>query len=63
MDSSADEQNKEKSNDSKDNTGVAVQIHSTFTCEQVGCDEEGDTERRVYKHHDGGKDKACSEND
>ncbi|WP_157765421.1 hypothetical protein [Serratia sp. BW106] len=61
MDSSENEQNSEKTNDSKDDTGVAVQIHSTFPREQVGGDEEGDTERRVNKHHDGGKDKAYSE--
>lgn len=61
MDSREDEQNNEKTNDSEDDAGIAVQIHTTFPGEQVGDDEEGGTERRVYKHHDGGKDKADNE--
>ncbi|MNG72723.1 hypothetical protein D3C81_585010 [compost metagenome] len=56
MDSSEDEQNSEKTNDSKDDTGVTVQIHSPLACKQVGSDEEGNTKHRVYHHHDGGKD-------
>ncbi|CAI0849492.1 Uncharacterised protein [Serratia quinivorans] len=58
MNSREDEQNSEKTNDSKDDAGVAIQIHPPLACKHVGSDEEGDAERRVYKHHDGGKDKA-----
>ncbi|NWA70868.1 hypothetical protein HX775_02910 [Serratia proteamaculans] len=61
MDSSEDEQNSEKTNDSKDDTGVTVQIHSPLACKHVGSDEEWDAERRVYHHHNGGKDEADNE--
>lgn len=61
IDSRKDEQNKEKANDTKDDAGVTVQIHTALACKQVGSDEEGDTERRVYHHHDGGKGEAYSE--
>ncbi|WP_265557015.1 hypothetical protein [Serratia grimesii] len=61
MDSRYNEQNKEKANDSKDYAGIAVQIHSALACNQVGCNEEGNTKCRVYYHHNGGKDKAYSE--
>ncbi|WP_413715026.1 hypothetical protein [Serratia ureilytica] len=58
MNCSEDEQNNEKTNDSKDDAGITVQIHTAFACKQISSDEEGDAEHRVYKHHDGGKDKA-----
>ncbi|WP_157798861.1 hypothetical protein [Serratia marcescens] len=61
MDSGKDEQYDEKANDPKDDAGVTVQIHTALACKQVGSDEEGDTECRVYQHHDGGKDEAYSE--
>jgi hypothetical protein len=61
VDSREDEQDNENADDTKDDAGIAVQIHTALACKEVGSDEEGDTERRVYHHHDGGKDKAYSE--
>lgn len=55
MDSRKDEQDNKKANDTKDYAGIAVQIHTTLACKHVGSDEEGDAERRVYHHHNGGK--------
>lgn len=61
MDSREDEQNSEKTNDTKNDTDVAVQFHPSLACKHVGNDEERDAERRVYHHHGGGKDKADNE--
>ncbi len=57
-DSCKDEQDNEKANDPNDDAGIAVQFHAALTCKQVDSDEEGDTECRVYHHHNGCKDKA-----
>lgn len=56
MNSREDEQDNEEANDSKDDAGIAVQIHTALACNQVGCNEEGNTKCRVYHHHNGGKD-------
>lgn len=61
MDCSEDKQNNKQTNDAKNDTGIAIQVHSTFPCKHVGNDEEGDTKRRMYHHHDGGKEKTYSE--
>lgn len=58
MNSREGEQNNKKTDDPKNDAGVTVQIHTAFACKQISSDEEGDSERRVYKHHNGSKDKA-----
>lgn len=61
MNSRKDKQNNKKTNDPKDDTGVAVQIHTAFARKHVGSYEKGDAERWVYHHQNGGKDKTYSE--
>lgn len=61
MDSGEDDQDNNKTNDSEDYTGITIQSHTAFVRKHVGSNEKGNTERRVYHHNDGGKDKAYSE--